>query len=105
MLPVTVAFQLLVSVVPSVYDQLMVQPLIALVPLLVMRTAPVKPVFHSLLTTYWHLAPLAILLDDELLTEELLVATELELVATELELLDLGVDEEDVDVDDEELTQ
>lgn len=83
--------------------------MIALVPLLVIRTAPVKPVFHSLPTTYWHLLPLtALLLDDELFMDELLlVATELELllVATELELLDLTLLDVEVELEDElELT-
>lgn len=75
-----------------------------------MRTAAVKPVFHSLLTTYWHLPVTAALLlellatlelfelDAELITE-LLTADDLELeaelgalLATLLELLVFALD-------------
>jgi len=46
--------------------------LIAVVPLLLIRTAAVNPVFHSLLMTYWQLPDVAALLE--------LLATELELI-------------------------
>jgi hypothetical protein len=62
--------------------------------LLVIRTAPVKPVLHSLLTTYWHLlAPTATLLEEELFIDELL------LVLSELELEDLILLEVEVEVE------
>lgn len=74
----------------------------AVVPLLVMRTAAVKPLFHSLLTTYWQFPVVAALLELlatelfelEVLTTELttLELFELELRATLLELLLLLVD-------------
>lgn len=53
--PETFAFQLLVTASPA-YCQLTSQPLMGVVPLLVMRTAPVKPLFHSLLMMYSHCA-------------------------------------------------
>jgi hypothetical protein len=50
-----------------------------------------------LLTTYWHLLPLtALLLDDELLLEELVLTTE-------LELLDLTLLEVELERDEDEL--
>lgn len=42
-MPETVAFHVPLRVVPLAYFQLTVQPLMVLVPLLVMRMAPVKP--------------------------------------------------------------
>jgi hypothetical protein len=68
-----------------------------------MRIAAVKPVFHSLLTTYWHLPPpTAMLLEEELeellliledKLEELLFSDELDEIPTELDEL-LMLDEE-----------
>jgi hypothetical protein len=55
LVPETVAFQLLV-IVSVLYFQFTVQLLIGAVVELVMRIAPVKPVFHSFDTTYWQLA-------------------------------------------------
>ena len=62
--------------------------------MLVIRTAAVKPVFHSFVTTYWHLLAAALEL-DELLELEVEVATDDEVDTTELEVLVLL---EDVDV-------
>lgn len=56
--------------------------------------AAVKPVFHSLLSTNWHLLVEGLLLDDELLVE--VAGAEL-LVLVELEVLVAGFDDE-VDV-------
>ena len=56
LLPETLAFQLLVIRSLPEYCQLMFQPLTAVVPLLVIRIAPVKPVLHSLETRYWQTA-------------------------------------------------
>src|SRR5688572_5233645 len=47
LVPVKVAFQLLVMAVPSLYVQFTLQPLISVSPTLVKRTSAVKPVFHS----------------------------------------------------------
>lgn len=83
----------------------MVQPLIAEVPLFVTRMVAVKPVFHSLLRTYWHLLPAMLLdeldeaaLDFELeLTDEIteLLDLELELSEEAIELLDFTLDIDD----------
>lgn len=53
-----------------------------------MRTAAVKPVFHSLLITYLHLLAVATLLEllEELLELEDVLTTELEDFELELEL-------------------
>ena len=67
-------------------------------PVLVIRTAAVKPVFHSLVTTYWHLLAAALELDElrelevEVATDEEVDTTELELLVFALEVLE-GVDE------------
>lgn len=79
----------------------------AVLPLLVTRRVAVKPVFHSLLTMYWHLPPPTALLLDEL---ELLVFTEL--LVDVAELVDVATDDEllvftldDVDVATEVATE
>lgn len=92
------AFQLLVILLPSAKVKVTDQPLTALLPGLLMRIAPVKPVFHSLLKTNWHLSAAGLLLDDELLVD--VAGTEL-LVLVELEVLVAGLDDE-VAVDDDD---
>lgn len=55
----------------------------------------VKPVFHSLLTMYWHLPPpIALLLDELLVFTELLVdvATDDELLVFTLDKLDVATE-------------
>ena len=75
---------------PSVMIQWRLTSCAGTLPLLVMRIAPVNPLFHWLVTTYSQLPlPLGAELDDELL------ATRLELLleaGAELELLDAGLE-------------
>lgn len=65
---------------PSVKFQFRFHPLITLVPLFFIRIAAVKPLFHSLLITYWQFATaitdeeLLLLLDKTALETELLMA-------------------------------
>lgn len=105
LLPDRVPFQLLVILAPSLYDQLTFQPLIAELPLLVIRIAPVKPSFHWLVTTYVHLAPFeATLLEELLLILEELLTIEEELLLIEEELLTTE-EELDLTLELEEATQ
>ena len=66
----------------------MLQPLIAVLLLLVMRIAPLKPLPHSLLTTCLQLAPPLVELEEL----DLLVLTELEDLLVLTLLLDLLVE-------------
>lgn len=95
------AFQLLVILLPSGNVKVTDQPFTAVVPGLLIRMAAVKPVFHSLLNTNWHLLVAGLLLDDELLVD--VAGAEL-LVLVALLVLVVGT-LEDVEVDVEELTQ
>lgn len=86
------AFQLLESVEPSVYDQLTSQPFTVLLPLLVNRTAPWNPPPQEFTITCSQFTPLP---PDELEELELDELEELELdELDELELEELELDEE-----------
>ena len=56
LLPLTLAFQLLVTRLSPEYCQLTFQPFTAALVLLVTLTDAVKPLFHWLVTVYWQAA-------------------------------------------------
>lgn len=100
-MPFTTAFQVFTSEVPSLYPHSTSQPLTASLPVLVKRTSAVKPLFHSLDTTYSQFTPVPAL-PPELELEPPLLLEELEELEDELppeELL------EEEDPPDEELLE